>query len=283
VPDAVWIGGPSVVGKTTVARRLARRYGLRLHSTDTRTWVHRDRALAAGSRPARTWESLEPAERWARPAEELLAMSLHAERGQMFIDDLLALPLSPLVVAEGTVLPAWAVPAGVVDRSCAIWLIPTSEFCGRQLDAAGRTGGQRALAMRLAEVIADEAARHRVPTLTLDGSLEVDEVTGAVEAHLAGALSSSRRATGVDERRALLREINLDVVAQVRGYYARPWADGDPEAVTRSFVCECGDPACLAEVNATVGEAARRPVASPGHRSRRRQAVRGSGASGSMP
>jgi hypothetical protein len=74
------------------------------------------------------------------------------------------------------------------------------------------------------------------------------------------------RATGVDERGALIRDINLDVVAQVRGYYARPWAAGDSEAVTRSFVCECRDPACLAEVTVTVGEVARGPVASPGHR-----------------
>ena len=35
------------------------------------------------------------------------------------------------------------------------------------------------------------------------------------------------------ERRALLREANAAIVAQVRGYYARPWAEGDAESVVR--------------------------------------------------
>ena len=261
----MWIGGPSAVGKTTVARRLARRYGLRLYSADTRTWVHRDRARAAGSRPARTWESLAPAARWARPSDELLAMSLHAERGAMAVDDLRTLPSSPLVVGEGTILPAWAVSAGVVDRAYAIWLIPTPDFHGRQLAAAGRTGGQLALSLRVAEVIAADATRHRVPVLTLDGSRGLEDVTAAVEAHVGDALARGPRATSADERRQLLREINLDVVAQVHGYNARPWAAGDPDAVARAFVCECGDPACLQELTVTVADAARGPVVSPGH------------------
>jgi Holliday junction resolvasome RuvABC ATP-dependent DNA helicase subunit len=33
----VWIGGPPGAGKTAIARRIARRHGLRLYSADTRT------------------------------------------------------------------------------------------------------------------------------------------------------------------------------------------------------------------------------------------------------
>ena len=43
-----WIGGPSGAGKSTIARQLVRRWGLRLYACDTRTWEHRDRAIAAG-------------------------------------------------------------------------------------------------------------------------------------------------------------------------------------------------------------------------------------------
>ena len=42
------IGGGSAAGKTTVARRIARRHGLRWNNADARTWEHRDRALRDG-------------------------------------------------------------------------------------------------------------------------------------------------------------------------------------------------------------------------------------------
>jgi hypothetical protein len=90
--------------------------------------VHRDRALQAGNAAARRWEDLSPADRATAPDDELLAMSLHRERGAMVVADVCELP---------------------------------------------------------------------------------DE-TGA-------------------ERRALLREANLAIVEQVRGYFARPWATGDSE------------------------------------------------------
>ena len=46
----LWIGGPPGGGKSSVATRIARRYGLRWYGADTRTWRHRDRALRAGKR-----------------------------------------------------------------------------------------------------------------------------------------------------------------------------------------------------------------------------------------
>ncbi|HEV8066053.1 MAG TPA: hypothetical protein VGP46_14525, partial [Acidimicrobiales bacterium] len=51
-----------------------------------------------------------------------------------------------------------------------------------------------------------------------------------------------------------------DVVAQVRGYYGRPWATGEADTVTKSVVCECGQPDCENEAVVTVGQAACGPV-----------------------
>ena len=99
----------------------------------------------------------------------------------------------------------------------------------------------------------------------MDGSQDVEKTTDCVEALFADALAAGPRAGTIAERRDLLREANEALAAQVRGYYARPWASGDPESVARSFLCECGDPACGADVTRPVGELAAGPVLAPGH------------------
>ncbi len=261
----LWIGGPPGSGKTTIATGLARRHGLRLYSADWHTWTHRDRALAMGNAAAHRWESLTPAQRWDRstPAE-MFEMSLHDERASMVIDDLKALPASPLIVAEGSALPAWAVSSGIAHRGRVVWLIPTVAFQRAQLAARATQAGHTQLYRLLAEVIEREAKEHGVPTLSVE-SKGLTETASAVERLFGDALLGGPRAQTIDRRRALLREMNEAVAAQVRGYYARSWAEGDPEEVVRDFACECGDSACNAGVQLPVGELTAGPALAPGH------------------
>ena len=258
----LWIGGSSGSGKTSVATRLARRHGLRLYSADTRTWAHRDRAIREGNPAAVRWEAMSPRERWetATPAE-MFDMSLHVERGPMIVDDLRRMPAAPLTVAEGSPVS----PLGVVDRARAVWLIPTLEFQRAQLEERGLAPGPTELYLLLAGEIEREAREHGMPVVTVDRSRDIDETLAAVEHHFADALAAGPRAGTVAERKGLLRQANEAIVAQVRGYYARPWADGDAEEVARTFLCECGDPSCDVSVEVSVGVAAAAPVFEHGH------------------
>ena len=219
----------------------------------TRTWEHRDRAIAAGVDAALRWEALSPGERAALSAAEHRALEVIPERQAMIVDDLVALPRSPLVLAEGTLLPPH-----VADPARSVWLVPSKDFQARhRQDPERRTEPM--------EVVIAAATARRIPIVVVDGGKPVGEIAAEVEVRLADALSTGPRAATIGERRALLREANLDVVGQIRAGCARPWATADAEVQVRTFTCECGDQDCGADIDKTVGAAATGPVIAPGH------------------
>jgi hypothetical protein len=250
LPNVLWIGGPPRSGKTTIARRIARRHGLRWYNADAHTWEHRNRALAAGNAAALRWEAMTSEERRVRatPAEQL-ELSLHAERGPMVVDDLRRLPRSPLTIAEGSPVSPEIVSAGIAARSHAVWLIPTAELQRARLSEAGWSVE---LPVLLATTIERDAKEHRAPILAVDGSRGVDEMVAVVEEAFSVALAEGPCAQTAAERRALLRNANDAVVSQCLAYLARPWTTGDAESMVRRFVCECDDPECDTAVELAV-------------------------------
>ncbi|WP_353941432.1 hypothetical protein ABII15_07225 [Streptomyces sp. HUAS MG91] len=256
--DVLWLGGPPGAGKSTVAERLARRYGLRRYHADTRTWAHRDRALAAGVPAAERFERLSPADRWAAPVDELYAMALHHERGPMVADDVRALPPAPLTIAEGTVITPRLVDA--LPGRAALWLLPTPELLEERLAERELAPGPLALYRRLAEVVETEVRASGAPFLRIDGATDT---VRAVEDRWARHLAAGPHAAGREERRALLREANEAVVAQYDGFFARPWAPDGRDTAEADFSCACGDTACTDRVRRRIAAV---DPAEPSHR-----------------
>ncbi|MET9023308.1 hypothetical protein ABZV93_25380 [Actinopolymorpha sp. NPDC004070] len=230
--NVLWIGGPAGAGKTTVARRLARRHGLRWYNSDSRTWIHRERARVAGVPvPDRG------------PAHNVY------DRAPMILDDLRALPATPLVVAEGGPIS----PEMVSTPGRAVWLMPSREVQRERLRRRHPEGVPAYYLQtwdRLTATLANSAAT----TLVVDDLTE-EETLAEVEAVFASALAEGPTADGVDERRALVRYGNDALVTQHAGPLTRPEVPADPATVVRTFDCECADPACTSLVDLTVADA----------------------------
>ena len=181
----------------------------------------------------------------------------------MIVDDLRALPPSPLIVAEGTTVPAAAISSGLAERSRAVWLIPTPEFQRAQLDGRGGPAPEQDLFRLLAATIEREATDHDAPILRVDTSHGIDEVVAAVEERFGEALAAGPTAQTTAERRALLRYANEAIVSQCLAFLGRPWSRGDPESFRREFVCECDDPECAEDVELAVAAFVRASRAGP--------------------
>ena len=134
----LWIGGGPQAGKTTLSRLLAGKWDLKIYNLD---W-HGARDHEHRPTPAiRAFQRQTMDERWAIPEVPDLfarAIAFWQMNFDLVIKDLLALPRSRLVVAEGPRALPWCV-APIIDSSRqAIFLVPTRE---RRVAAAERRWG----------------------------------------------------------------------------------------------------------------------------------------------
>ncbi|WP_068013470.1 AAA family ATPase [Nocardia mexicana] len=184
-----WVGGGSGAGKSTVARRLAARYGLHVYSTDDAMADHAGRATDAPM--LHDFLAMSMDERWVNRTPETMLDTFHWFRGEGFgliVDDLLRLPAEVGVVAEGfRLLPDLVAPLLSEPRR-GVWLLPTPEFRRAAFDRRGwqipaRTSDPERAARNLLE--RDRLFTDRLREQTTRLALPVVDVGPAVpEAHL---------------------------------------------------------------------------------------------------
>jgi hypothetical protein len=134
-----WIGGGSGAGKSTIARRVADRHGLRVYATDDAMPDHDGRFTQQEAPLLGKFKAMDMDERWVNRPPEVMLESFHWFQGELFgliVEDLLRLPAEPGVIAEGFRLLPRLVKPLLAAPGHAVWLLPTP--CFRRVAFAGR-------------------------------------------------------------------------------------------------------------------------------------------------
>jgi hypothetical protein len=195
--DVYWIGGGSGAGKSTIARRLAARHGLRLYATDEVIADHHRRSSRVDSPLMAGFAAMDMDERWVSRSPQTMLETFGWFRGEGFeliVEDLLRLPAGPGVIAEGFRLLPRLVGPLLADPGHAVWLCPTPGFRraaferrGSLLRIAGKTSDpDQALANLLERDrmftgrLREEATRLGLPVIDVDPTVTEDDLAGRV-------------------------------------------------------------------------------------------------------
>ncbi len=198
----LWLGGPPDAGKTSIAQIIARKWGLQIYHFDRHEPAHFARAdpqrhpALYAAHPNR----LDAERRWLGSAPIEMARDTIAswtERCGMACDELLALPTTPRVIAEGPgFFPAALAPL-LADPRQAIWLLPTEEFKRASVARREKLAGvpvsdlsraRENLIMRdllMGQQIAAQCNFFGLTIMEVDGSVDLATMADRVAAHFA--------------------------------------------------------------------------------------------------
>ena len=194
----LWIGGGPGAGKTTVARRLAERYGFELYVADDALQGYGERLNRTEYPLTQSFIAMDMDQRWVTRTPEEMFRTFHRFQGEGFdviVDDLRLLASRGTgVIAEGLSLIPRLVAPLLTTRSHAVWLVPTSKFSRDAIEArggkwsiAGRTSDpERALAnLRERDELFGREVKRQVAELGLhalvvDGTAPAEEIARRV-------------------------------------------------------------------------------------------------------
>lgn len=198
---AVWIGGGTSAGKTSIARAIALRYRLASYHVDEHEADHARRGDPERHPAMHRWNARTVDETWVDLPISILVEETFAysrERIELIEEDLAALSGRGSVVAEGFQLTPEVVAPLIESPRQAVWLLPAPHFRRQMLldrpeawVTPGRTRDpQRAQAHRIerdrlvAQRVREQALARGMRVIDVDGSRTLEDVEADVEEHL---------------------------------------------------------------------------------------------------
>ncbi|HEV2661385.1 MAG TPA: hypothetical protein VGU68_12335 [Ktedonobacteraceae bacterium] len=195
-----WLGGSPCAGKSSIADNLAQAYGLRVYRCDDAFFMH-EKIVTPELQPVfYSMVHMSSEELWIRRSIEQQfteEVAFYYEEFALILADLLALPESPPILAEGAALLPACVSPLLLDPRRAMWVVPTKEFqlyhysrrqWSREVvsecsdpDQAFRNWMERDI--RFAMFVSQEAIVRRLPVLIVDGQRSLAENIETVERH----------------------------------------------------------------------------------------------------
>ncbi|HEY7421740.1 MAG TPA: hypothetical protein VH541_07000 [Gaiellaceae bacterium] len=245
MPEALFVGGGTGGGKTTLGRALAGLHGLRLLPIDAFWYEHAERSQETPLPPDVAWLERAPATQ-AEDFERVSRLMLG-----YVLEDLPSLPEQPAVLVEGPQV----VPDLLPEDALAVFLIPTPRFQRTNLSARRMPSSDpaRALANRLvkdrlyADRVAALARERGFTVIDVDGTKPPEEIRARVEEEFSTFLAASEPL----DLSGVRRWENEKIVRNVRGWAA----SGDQRTsseMTIPFACECGRTGCCERVQLTL-------------------------------
>lgn len=209
--------------------------------------------MAAGVRNAHRFAAMTPAERASATPDQI-----EYDRGPLFIEDLRALPSSPLIVVDNALAKR-----SVAAPGQAVWLMPSQSAQQTRLEQRHPDGVPPRYLWDWKR-ITEAAAESTAPKLTVD-DLTVEQTIAAVERIFADRLAEGPTATTIEQRRELLRYSNQTIVDQHLGWFAHYPGDlgRSVDENVGMFDCECARPGCFALVEMSIGSARPAMAAEP--------------------
>lgn len=194
-----WVGGSPCSGKSSIVDSLAQRYGLRIYRCDDAFFEH-EKIVTRDKQPVfYKLTHLSSDELWMRPVDLQIAeeIALYREGFPLILEDLLALPTTQPIIAEGAALLPEQVCQLLPDPRRAIWVVPTAEFQRHHYTrrdwahniVAACTDPEQAFQnwmqrdIGFATFIASQATKQGMQVLLVDGKRSLAENIAFVEQH----------------------------------------------------------------------------------------------------